>query len=159
MGQFLACLILTGLAYPITSAITGAIYLIGRVVYFMVRPLSTSNTMSRDEICCFCRCFGKLAWCLRWDLIQCFHMHALGIALSTFRRKHTIHKNNKMHFVGRRRNLRQIATYGCRVMRLEIPTSGCAVPFSTLPCKPLSQCFLWVNFTGTQGPLYSQSLV
>ncbi|KAK9909243.1 hypothetical protein WJX75_009377 [Coccomyxa subellipsoidea] len=32
--QFLACLILAGLSYPITSAITGVVYLIGRIVYF-----------------------------------------------------------------------------------------------------------------------------
>ncbi|EIE25236.1 glutathione S-transferase [Coccomyxa subellipsoidea C-169] len=32
--QFLACLILAGLSYPVTSAITGVIYLIGRIVYF-----------------------------------------------------------------------------------------------------------------------------
>ena len=34
--QFLACLLVAGLWHPITAAIAGAVYLIGRIFYFRV---------------------------------------------------------------------------------------------------------------------------
>lgn len=55
--QFLACLILTGLAYPITSAITGAVYLIGRIVYFMGYATGDPNKRMRGAFFNFAMLF------------------------------------------------------------------------------------------------------
>ena len=48
-AQFLACLLVAGLWHPITAAIAGAVYLIGRIFYFRVSLL----TWQRLHVRCF----------------------------------------------------------------------------------------------------------